>query len=325
MRYWWVNQNQTFEQELGGGYLWSPKCKANGARNPFYEQMREVSPGDLVLSFQGTYIRAVGMARSFAYECPKPTEFGTTCANWSQVGWRVDVSFSMLRHQIKPSDHMELLRTELPGKYSPLKPNGHGMQSVYLTAVPHGLMHALASLIGQEITQLIDARVEELTPHDLASDEGLVKWEERIRENLQRDTTIDQTEKEQVILSRRGQGRFKQNVGAFESYCRITKVDRVAHLRASHIMPWRDCHSNEARLDGENGLLLTPSVDHLFDRGFISFENSGRLLVSPVVHAESLLKMGIPEQGHDCGGFTEGQRKYLEFHRDSVFLCSALN
>ena len=39
MRYWWVNQNQTYRQEVKGGYLWSPKRTANGARNPFYEFM----------------------------------------------------------------------------------------------------------------------------------------------------------------------------------------------------------------------------------------------------------------------------------------------
>ena len=48
MRYWRVNQNQTFRQETAGGYLWSPKRNANAARNPFYETMREVSPGDIV-------------------------------------------------------------------------------------------------------------------------------------------------------------------------------------------------------------------------------------------------------------------------------------
>lgn len=44
MRYWWVNQNQTYRHEVAGGYLWSPKRNANGARNPFYESMREVAP-----------------------------------------------------------------------------------------------------------------------------------------------------------------------------------------------------------------------------------------------------------------------------------------
>lgn len=38
MRYWWVNQNQTYEHEIRGGYLWSPKVNANGARNPFYRE-----------------------------------------------------------------------------------------------------------------------------------------------------------------------------------------------------------------------------------------------------------------------------------------------
>jgi hypothetical protein len=56
--------------------------------------------------------------------------------------------------------------------------------------------------------------------------------------------------------------------------------------------PWRDS-TNEERLDGENGLLLTPSIDHLFDRRFIGFEGSGELIISPVAHLPSLRRMGI--------------------------------
>jgi hypothetical protein len=91
MRYWWVNQNQTYRQEVAGGYLWSPKRKANGDRNPFYEFMREVSPGDLVYSFADTRIPAFGIARSHAYEAAKPTEFGEAGRNWDAIGWRVDI------------------------------------------------------------------------------------------------------------------------------------------------------------------------------------------------------------------------------------------
>jgi len=77
------------------------------------------------------------------------------------------------------------------------------------------------------------------------------------------------------------------------------------------------------RLDGENGLLLTPSIDHLFDRGFISFEGDGRLLVSPVAHGPSLGRMGV-ETGAavEVGSFSAGQRRYLEFHREQVWLRS---
>ncbi|MGH8403117.1 MAG: HNH endonuclease [Gammaproteobacteria bacterium] len=104
----------------------------------------------------------------------------------------------------------------------------------------------------------------------------------------------------------------------------MTKVDRPEHLTASHCKPWRDS-TNEERLDGENGLLLTPSVDHLFDRGFIAFDNDGTLLISPVAHRLSLAKMGIPvDRLINVGQFSSGQRRYLDFHREAVFLRSRL-
>jgi hypothetical protein len=75
---------------------------------------------------------------------------------------------------------------------------------------------------------------------------------------------------------------------------------------------------NEERLDGENGLLLTPTIDQLFDRGFIGFENSGELIVSPVAHAPSLNRMGVAtDRVVNVGTFTTGQKHFLEFHRAS--------
>jgi hypothetical protein len=76
MRYWWVNQNQTYRHEVEGGYLWSPKRSANGARNPLYESMREVSPGDLIFSFMDTRIQAVGIAESYCWESPEACASG---------------------------------------------------------------------------------------------------------------------------------------------------------------------------------------------------------------------------------------------------------
>src|ERR1700693_4214923 len=103
-----------------------------------------------------------------------------------------------------------------------------------------------------------------------------------------------------------------------ERACRITGVTREEHLRESHCKPWRDS-SNEERLDGENGLLLTPNADHLFDRGFIGFDDNGDVLISPVAHVDSLERLGLdPRHTRNVGGFSEGQRQYLEFHRESV-------
>jgi hypothetical protein len=113
-----------------------------------------------------------------------------------------------------------------------------------------------------------------------------------------------------------------------ENPCRITGVTNSIHLRASHCKPWRDS-SNEERLNGESGLLLTPSVDHLFDRGFISFENSGEVIISPVAHEPSLNRMEVAtdrvievatNRVINVGTFSSGQRQFLEYHRESVLL-----
>jgi predicted restriction endonuclease len=149
------------------------------------------------------------------------------------------------------------------------------------------------------------------------------EWEQDLAEEIEANPAVPVTEKRQIILARRGQGKFREAVSRIEHACRITGVNRPEHLIASHCKPWRDCESHDERLDGETGLLLTPTVDHLFDRGFISFENDGELLISPVVHRESLKRMGIPpDERRNVGGFTEGQRAYLEFHREAVFLAA---
>jgi hypothetical protein len=321
VRYWWVNQNQTYRHEVPGGYLWSPKRKANGGRNPFYDFMRELAPGDVVLSFADTFIRAIGIVASHAYEAPKPLEFGQTGAYWDNIGWRVDVRFSELRLPVRPSEHMGVLRPLLPQRYSPLRPNGLGVQSVYLTTISEAFAGALADLLGAEARALMHGhRVAEERPLQPAI--GLVQWEEHEMGRIRADADLPETTREAIVLARRGQGLFKQRVMQIERSCRITGVARPEHLRASHCKPWRDAN-NEERLDGENGLLLTPNADHLFDRGFIGFDDNGDILVSPVAHRDSLARLGLDSSRlTNVGAFSEGQRRYLEFHRDNVLLRS---
>lgn len=325
MRYWWVSQNQTFEHETRGGYLWSPKLKRDGTLNHYYETMREVSYGDIVFSFNDQKIMAMGIAQGPAYTCPKPTEFGTAGANWDEIGWRVDVNFSILRHPIQPREHMSLLRPLLPERYSPLQANGTGNQ-LYLTEISELFAHALVGLVGPEAEAILPKAIAgvlgkgELLDFDLGRSELLKKWDEVQEEKVQKDDTIPETEREQVIQSRRGQGKFRARVANIERFCRVTRVDRLEHLIASHIKPW-SVSDNKERLDGENGLLLTPSVDHLFNNGFISFRNNGALIISPVAHTPSLSQMGIPlDEGFNVGTFTGRQDEYLEYHRDSILL-----
>jgi hypothetical protein len=318
MRYWWVNQNQTYRHEVQGGYLWSPKRNANGARNPFYESMREVAPGDLIFSFMDTRILAVGIAQSYCWESPKPQEFGTAGQNWENIGWKVTVQFTELENKVRPKDHIGILRPLLPERYSPLQRNGNGLQSVYLTELPTSLAQALIGLIGREVSALaVAARDVKPIPAD-----DLEMWERTLERQVTNDSSIRETERQALIRARNGQGLFRDRVSKIETKCRVTGVENPVHLVASHCKPWRDS-TNEERLNGDNGLLLTPSIDHLFDRGFIGFEDNGKLIISPVAHKPSLQRMGIEiTEVVNVGGFTSGQKGFLDFHRSAVLLQS---
>lgn len=219
---------------------------------------------------------------------------------------------------IRPKDHIEILRPLLPARYSPLQPNGNGLQSVYLTEVPTPLAEVLIGLIGREAAPPAKLATK-VVP---TSTDDLDAWERRIENGIAGDQSISETDRLAIIRARKGQGLFKDRVRKIESRCRITGVENPVHLVASHCKPWRDA-TNEGRLDGENGLLLTPSIDHLFDRGFIGFEDSGRLIISPVAHRPSLERMGIDTTTSiNVGAVTSGQRQFLDFHRNDVLLKS---
>lgn len=175
--------------------------------------------------------------------------------------------------------------------------------------------------IGDEANRIraIASRYAQLDQREKRPEEITDEWEERIEAHILRETTLTETERKSLVLARRGQGHFRSAVEEIERSCRITGVSRREHLVASHTKPWRDA-SNEERLNGENGLLLTPSIDHLFDKGFISFEDKGRLLISPVADQVSLKKMGVPvDMPFNVGTFTSGQRHFLDYHREHIF------
>lgn len=302
--------------------MWSPKRNRDGSLSPYYEFMRELGPGDLVFSYADTWIRKIGIVQSNAYSCPKPEEFGSAGRAWDNLGWRVDIRFFDLKNPIRPMELMERLRPVLPSKYSPLKPNGYGNQ-IYLTEVPALMAEVLGALIGPQFEAIRGASIPAITDEEARMSpcvEEIKAWDEHLVKVVEGNTQIDSTQRQAIIQARVGQGLFRERVAKIETHCRVTKVDRPNHLIASHCKPWRECRDDE-RLDGENGLLLSPAIDHLFDRGFISFEDQGRLIISPSAHRLSLQRMGVPvDEPLNVGSFTQGQRNFLSYHRDNIFL-----
>jgi putative restriction endonuclease len=303
MRYWWVSQNKSYNQEIGGSYLWSPKLQKDNKKNNSYENMTRVAPGDIVFSFKSSKIFAIGIIQSKSYACSKPTEL--PIGDWGPDGWKVDVEYTELKKLIRPKDYIEILRPLLPSKYSPLKSNGDGNES-YLFELPLALANQVIILLGAEATQVIDSSLStELLDENDAQQEAIVH-----------DPDISVTEKQQLIKSRKGQGIFRRRLEKIESMCRITKVEDKRHLIASHIKPWSKS-DNKERLDGNNGLLLAPHIDHLFDKGYISFSDDGGLIISKDLNSDLLIAWSVNDV--NFGDFNGLQKTYLDYHRKNVF------
>jgi hypothetical protein len=265
--------------------------------------MTEVQPGDLVFSYANGYLIAVGVAMSPAQESSKPKDFGNVGEVWSNDGWKVDVDFTKAENPISPKNHLGAIASLLPDRYSPLQPNGHGNQ-VYLTSISTELGQVLLGLLGNP-----DLSWPVVSLSDLSF--------EQEEQELFRDVSINETVKATLILARRGQGAYRERVRFFEGACRVTGVDRPELLIASHIKPWK-ASTNDERVNGHNGLFLSPHVDKLFDSGFISFEDSGEMLVSPQLDRSVLERWSI-NPASKVRKFRDEQTFFLESHRDLVF------
>ncbi len=332
-RYWWVNHKQTVRQEIDRQYLWSPKSKKGERRNRFYDNMRRASPGDLVLSFANGVVGYVGRVAEFAFTAPKPTEFGTTGSYWSNEGWLLPVFWTELDPPVRPKAIIDVLGPLLPAKYSPIRPEtGDGNQGVYLAEIGKPAFDAVVSAAVVNYPLLERGGANSLTFQAVKQ-----TLEDQVQKHVLSDLRLDETTREQVIQARRGQGKFRSNVEKIERRCRLTKIENPTLLIASHIKPWRSCDSAGERLDGMNGLLLTPDADLLFDRGFITFEDNGEVRISSRFDNEDLRRLGLGELAMPRLGFGEAQApwsteafvtrqcEYLAFHRTRVFVGDDLD
>lgn len=137
---------------------------------------------------------------------------------------------------------------------------------------------------------------------------------------LDYDAALTASVRDRQVKARRGQSLFRFRVFQIEAACRLTGIANPDLLIASHIKPWRLCETTHERLDGANGLLLTPHVDRLFDRGLISFSDEGEVLRSAGLARDDLTRLGLDLAcRRNVGPFSPQQQAYLDHHRRSVF------
>lgn len=126
----------------------------------------------------------------------------------------------------------------------------------------------------------------------------------------------DRTSRRGLVTSRVGQGYYRQELlERFNSRCALTGCAIAEILVASHIVPWRDATDAE-RLDTDNGILLSPTYDALFDKHLISFTDDGEMLIASSLGTEAIKRLSIDSSL--VLEVSEGMKPYLKRHRESL-------
>jgi hypothetical protein len=124
----------------------------------------------------------------------------------------------------------------------------------------------------------------------------------------------NETERKGLVTSRVGQGAYRKRIiHRWEYKCAVTGFDKLNVLIASHILPWSKANDNQ-RLDVHNGILLSPAYDALFDQHLISFENTGKIILSEQVEIEAFRKIGVTGM-EKIKNLSAYNHAYLEMHR----------
>jgi len=124
----------------------------------------------------------------------------------------------------------------------------------------------------------------------------------------------NKTETKGLVISRVGQGYYRQNIiNKWNGKCAVTGIGIKSILIASHIVRWSESNDDE-RLDVENGILLSPMYDSLFDRYLISFDDEGNILISKKIDEDNFLRLGLSKNIKII--VSHGMTFYLKKHRE---------
>ncbi|MGH8265381.1 MAG: HNH endonuclease, partial [Steroidobacteraceae bacterium] len=166
------------------------------------------------------------------------------------------------------------------------------------------------------LRRLLGGQVED-AEEKLRTSVGSELLDDRAEDMLRMRTDLSPAAKENLIRARRGQGVYRHNLEEIEGGCRLTHLLDRRHLVASHIKPWRESDDGE-KLDGYNGLLFSPHVAHLFDRGYITFTDNGEVLVSRHLNPRVLTVWHLSPAPR-IEPFRAEQCVFLAYHRREVF------
>lgn len=148
------------------------------------------------------------------------------------------------------------------------------------------------------------------TAYRLSMSLPTLPYEEFVKETAH----LGDTEAERAQKIRIGQDRFREALlNYWNGTCPLTGITNPELLRASHIIPWASCDSDQERLNVHNGLLLSSLWDAAFDAGLVTFDDDGQVISSSHLGEPAMRELGIEAAPRLI--LTDEHRVRLDWHR----------
>lgn len=265
MGYFWVNQGQTFKLEYQFECLWAPIQDKNGRSIHHWDTMKQLQAGDIIINYSKSKVVGYCVAQTSAYNYQKPEEFNGH-SNWGTEGRICDVKYYLFETPIDKAVIYNKIK-ELDGsEYSPFNTKGNVNQG-YLYKLTKEEFDVILNIAGIKLDSI---NVDVLPENSSVGTETLAVGKRRI-----------------------GQGRYRRDViRLWDGKCAITGSTIQELLIASHIVPWKDSNSIE-KTDEQNSVLLSALYDKLFDKYLITFDDSGKILVSRSINLKEKAALSI--------------------------------
>ena len=303
--FYWVNQGKTYKEEKEGGYLWAPVKNSNGKSFFYWTNMKKLRPKDLVYNYRKGELIGYCIIKSESYLAPQPEEFSVD-VEWEDEGFMADAEYYLFDKPVSALEVYKNIVDLLPSKYGPL--NVVQKEGKLKVKANQGYLYELSSEIGESLVGLCKIKGEQSFQSNNS------------KSNDETDYKIpDKTSRTGLVTSRIGQGEYRRRILKRWGYkCAVngSKIKEV--LIASHIVPWRES-TNEERLDVDNGILLSPVYDALFDRHFISFADNGSIVLSKAISKTEFSEIGV--NGNErIENLTDKNKIYLKRHRAKLMV-----
>ena len=259
MEFYWVNVGLTINEVLSGSFLWAPQhtITQSGKEQHLehWDNVAAVKAGDLIFCCHSQRISHIARAVKDSYLAPRPPS--RSFSEWNASGHRVDVQLIELKTPVLRDDVSAEFISCFEERTSPSLFTSTGtLKQIYIAHLPKDAG-----------TYLLEAsRVIERFEDALITDGGYGK-------------KVSKTDRDAIVKARIGQGKFRADLlKMWNRQCSLTGLSNPDLLIASHIHAW-SLGTNAERIDPYNGLLLAPNIDRLFDKGLISFDNNGHILI----------------------------------------------